>query len=484
VNAHTHNAFIYFRKMKVLQTCLLPVCFLCIAACTDKQSIPNDTVNITDTSLPVATVVAPDSFPLKKMIDSVTCKKDPTQSYALYIPSNKPAAVIYFFDPHASGALPLKKYKALADAYNFVLIGSNNSKNGNNFQTAENSWSILFNDTKNRIELNNNRIYVCGFSGGAKVASYLALHHPEITAVIAGGAGLPDGVPASSYTFSFTAIAGKGDMNMTDLVALNNAFDKTQTRHRIILFDGKHEWAPPTIMNIGFAGLDLDAMRNKRIVINDSLINVFNSNSKKRIDASIAKGDQVQASNDCTLAINMLDGLGDVSFFQQKNNSIINNSSYKNQLQQQQLLFNIEQNKKAVFNEQFQTGGMNYWNKNITELNAQAKGTGLEAAMNQRLLAYLSLAFYSISNQFINQNQNGQAVHFVTLYKMADPTNSEAWYFSAVLHARNNNAAAATNDLLKAVGNGFNDKQRLQQQEEFKTIQPPLNLEKIEAGMH
>jgi len=469
--------------MKVLQICLLPVCFMYVTACADKQSIPNDTVNITDTSLPVATVAAPDSFPLKKVIANVLCKNDATQSYALYIPSNKPAAVIYFFDPHAAGALPLEKYKVLADAYNFAMIGSNNSKNGNDLQTAENSWRILFNDTKNRIALNSNRIYVCGFSGGAKVASYLALHHPEITAVIAGGAGLPDGVPASNYTFSFTAIAGKGDMNMADLVALNNAFDKTQTRHRIILFDGKHEWAPATIMNIGFAGLDLDAMRNKRIAINDSFINVFTSNSKKSIDASITNADWIQASDDCTLAINMLDGLGDVSFFQQKNTSIINHAAYKNQLQQQQQLFNIEQNKKAEFNAEFQSGDMNYWNRTINELNVHAKGAGLESAMNQRLLAYLSLAFYSISNQFINQNQSDQAGYFVTLYKKADPTNSEAWYFSAVLHARNNNANAAINDLRKAVDNGFKDKQRLQQQPEFKTMQPPLNFEEIEAGM-
>src|SRR6478752_1325698 len=187
---HIHNAFIYFRKMKVLQTCLLPVCFMYVTACADKQSIPNDTVNITDTSLPVATVAAPDSFPLKKVIANVLCKNDATQSYALYIPSNKPTAVIYFFDPHAAGTLPLEKYKALADAYNFILAGSNNSKNGNDFQSAEKIWQSLFNDTKSRTTLNTNRFYVCGFSGGAKAASYLALHHKEIKAVIAGGAGL------------------------------------------------------------------------------------------------------------------------------------------------------------------------------------------------------------------------------------------------------------------------------------------------------
>jgi hypothetical protein len=103
--------------------------------------------------------------------------------------------------------------------------------------------------------------------------------------------------------------------------------------------------------------------------------------------------------------------------------------------------------------------------------------------MNQRLLAYLSLAFYSISNQFINQNQNDGANYFVTLYKMADPGNSEAWYFSAILNARNNKTKAAHDDLLKAVAHGFHDKQRLEQQAEFQMLQPPINFEEIETKM-
>ena len=78
-----------------------------------------------------------------------------------------------------------------------------------------------------------------------------------------GGAGLPDGTPAGNFNFTFTSIAGEGDMNMTDLVALNNELDKTQTKHRIIFFDGKHEWSPENIMNIAFEGLQFDAMQRK-----------------------------------------------------------------------------------------------------------------------------------------------------------------------------------------------------------------------------
>lgn len=462
--------------MKLLQIILLNILLL---SCADNP-LP---IKATDSTITIADNTIKDTFPAGEIIGQVICKADATQSYALYIPSSRANAVIYFFDPHAEGALPLKKYKALADSYHYILVGSNNSKNGNGWQTTESIWQTLFNDTKSRISLNTGRIYICGFSGGAKAAGYIALHHPEIKAVIAGGAGLPDVTTASDFHFSFTGIAGKGDMNMTDLINLDNAFDKTTTNHRLILFNGKHEWAPESTMNIAFAGLELDAMRNKNIQKNDSLITTFISTSKQRIDGVLQQKDYIQASNECILSMNMIDGLTDVKWFSEKNNSIQNNTAYKAQLLQQQQLFLIEENKKVEYNAQFQDGDMNYWNTTINDLHAKAKGITPEAAMNQRLLAYLSLAFYSISNQFINQNQNDGASYFVTLYKLADPTNSEAWYFSALLNARNNNTKAASDNLLQAIENGFKDAKRMRQQPEFQALQSPINFNLLEVKM-
>ena len=96
------------------------------------------------------------SFPTGKLIKNITCNKDASQSYALYIPitkGNHTLPVIYFFDPHGDGNFPLTKYISLADKYGFILIGSNNSKNGNDYSMAENIWQHLFADTKARINI-------------------------------------------------------------------------------------------------------------------------------------------------------------------------------------------------------------------------------------------------------------------------------------------------------------------------------------------
>ena len=95
----------------------------------------------------------------------------------------------------------------------------------------------------------------------------------------------------------------------------------------------------------------------------------------------------------------------------------------------------------------------------------------------------MSLAFYSISNQLISANENNQASYFVELYKDVDPANPEAWYFSAILNARNHNNTAAKVDLLKADSLGFNDKKRLEAQPEFQTGLSPYDLSEIESKM-
>ena len=420
-------------------------------------------------------------------IETVTCKADPSQSYALYIPlrgSQRPLPVIYFFDSHGVGALPLRKYKALADAYGFILVGSNNSRNGNDWPTTEKIWERLYEDTRGRLKMNTDRLYTCGFSGGAKVAGYVAIQHSQIKGVIANGAGLPDGVSASDLPFSFTAVTGEGDMNMTELIAITGEFDKTRTRHRILFFPGIHEWAPEGTMRTAFAGLDLDAMAMGSMSRDAAEIGAFAARSKTRVNGELQSGKLVEARGECEVAVSYLRGIsGETDWFNRQIAALDRNPEYVKQRDSRQKLLAVEENMKAQYMQYFQQGDMHYWTTTIDDLRAKARVKTAEGGMYQRLLAYLSLAFYSLSNQLINGNQNEPARHFVELYKMADPTNSEAWYFSAILDARGGDGHAATGELMKAVGYGFTDKDRLRRQPEFQRLAGQIDLKGVESRM-
>jgi predicted esterase len=461
------------------------ISLLCVISCASHQSSDDVVKKVAKNSDELSESLTYDSFPAGKLIKKIICKSDSSQSYALYIPvtgNNRSLPAVYFFDPHADGSLPLIKYKQLAEKFCFILIGSNNSKNGNDYSIAENIWQHLFVDTKTRINIDTSGIYVCGFSGGAKVAGYIALNHSAIKSVIANSATLPDGIAASGFNFSFTGIAGDGDMNMTNVVSFCNDLDKTTTRHRLIIFNGKHTWAPEVSMNTAFEGLIFDAIRNKQIAADTNFIKNYIAESKNRINRFIAENNFIKANDECKLSVSMLDGLTqEINFFEQKHTTISSNALYEEQSKHAQGLFATEEKTKAIYQQQFQSGDTNYWKNTISSLNKKGQSKTGEGAMNNRLLAYLSLAFYSITNQLIHSNQNDVAEYFVTLYKMTDPANSEAWYFSAIINARKNDSKGAEYDLSKAIANGFNDKDRMRLQPEFQSLH--LNFSEIENKM-
>jgi len=473
------------KPVKTIQLFIPIILSLCTFSCAGKNQSEAKKNDGSILPTPVTTAVD-DTFEVGKTISPVYCKDDASQTYALYIPlkgKTESLPVIYFFDPHGNGSFPLNKYKLLAEKYGFIFIGSNNSKNGNDLETADKIWYILIADTKARLKINNDRIYTCGFSGGGKVACYIAMQHPEVKAVIANGGALPEVSSAGNFHFSFTAIAGEGDMNMTELVSISNELDKTTARHRIIFFNGKHEWAPEQTMDIAFTALQIDAIHDQLMPSDQHLIESFISTTHKKIDVYLKERNYLKAESEYKLFASLpgIDSSPEAKSIKEQAAAIKSDPGYEKQLRSRQHLLAREQTWKNEFNEKFGTGDANYWQKTINDFRQQSKKQTDEGAMYQRLLAYLSLAFYSISNQLISTERNQDTQHFVDLYKMVDPTNNEAWYFSAVLNARNNNVKAAENDLLKAVSNGFADKARMRQQPEFQKMK--LNFPAIESKM-
>src|ERR1700740_3071463 len=64
---------------------------------------------------------------------SVTVTADPTNSYALYLPSAYSPAkrwpLLLVFDPFARGEVSVKLFHEAAEKYGFIVVGSNNSRN-------------------------------------------------------------------------------------------------------------------------------------------------------------------------------------------------------------------------------------------------------------------------------------------------------------------------------------------------------------------
>jgi hypothetical protein len=203
------------------------------------------------------------------VIASVVCLDDPAQSYALYLPSHysrdRAWPVIYAFDPFARGRTAVEVYKDAAEKYGYIVVGSNNSKNGP-VTTELGAAQAVWLDTHRRFAIDRGRVYTTGLSGGARVATSVALYCVScaLAGVIAQGAGYPimqgQKQPANDH-FPYYAIVGDADLNYPEIMALRKKKDEAGAAFKVRVYPGPHQWAPPEIVEEAVEWLELKAMQ-------------------------------------------------------------------------------------------------------------------------------------------------------------------------------------------------------------------------------
>ena len=234
-----------------------------------------------------------------KILDHVTCKQRPEQSYALYLPSNYSPArrwpIVYSFDPAARGTLPLELQKEAAERYGYILGASNNSRNGPWKPEAE-AADAMVTDTQTRFSIDEHRVYFAGFSGGSRVASQLALQCQCAAGVLLSGAGFPTGrTPARDSAFAVFSAVGNIDFNYSEMIPLQDALEKVGAPHWLRIFDGPHEWAPADAMDEALAWFRLQAMKTLREPRDAQFVESQFAKAKTRADTLEKSGDVLNA---------------------------------------------------------------------------------------------------------------------------------------------------------------------------------------------
>jgi hypothetical protein len=213
--------------------------------------------------LPVAVLKAED--PCRgAIVDPVICLQDPGQSYALYLPrgydAQRPWPVIYCFDPGGRGGVPVALFREGAEKFGYILVGSNNSRNGpwgDILQAARAIWH----DTHARLAIDDGRVYAAGFSGGARAASGLGkMLSIPLAGVIGCGAGLPEWLePGDMALVPWFGIVGLRDFNYREMQELERELRRQGTPCLLRVFQGKHSWPPAKLALEAIAWLDEQA---------------------------------------------------------------------------------------------------------------------------------------------------------------------------------------------------------------------------------
>ncbi len=281
-------------------------------------------------------------LPTGEIISSVVCSKDPTQNYALYLPSNYTPAktwpIIYAFDPLAYGKTPVKLYREAAEKYGFIVAGSNNSRNFSASETTKAIYAV-WQDTHDRLSLDPRRIYVTGFSGGARVATSMALRCEScaIAGVISHGAGYPASAdPAQKAQFVYFVAVGDQDFNWPEIMALRRRKEEAGAAFQVRVFPGKHQWAPAEVIEEAFEWIQLKAMQAGTQPRDAAFIDHLFSRTQQEAEQAGQRHDAIAEFEAYRSLASDFVGLKDISQFQEKLASLQKSAELKQALKKEQ----------------------------------------------------------------------------------------------------------------------------------------------------
>lgn len=349
------------------------------------------------------------------IVDSVKVSNTTGESFALYIPTSfddsNPSSIIFVFEPAARGAVGVAPFTEVAEAYGHIVVCSNNSKNGpyeKSFQFA----NTLFDHVFSNFSINESEMYVAGFSGGARLASAIAVLTDRFAGVIACGAGLsadPSHIP-SVQKFAYVGICGNEDMNYREMLNNKGFLEKTGLKNTLITYNGEHRWPPKDQINKAFRWLNIATDVHK-----ESWVTNFNTEYQ---EAGIFKNnnEQLLAAENYDRLLRFYNSHFSLDSVKASYLSLTDSKPYKTEVKALQTALAKEQvwSKKLFdrFHKDIESpvnANMSWWRKEFEKLKKlEEKGSKQQQQMVKRVRFSIFAAAYSRSNPNLYHTNNGQ----------------------------------------------------------------------------
>lgn len=427
-------------------------------------------------AVPLGPLATKDDFETGIVHSEVALRSDANLNMALYLPKSyvlqEGIPLLLAFDSHARSEQVMQNYTALAEKYNLILAVSTSSQNGLPPDESMRIARATLDDLLQRLSIDPYRIYLTGFSGGARVASLFAQQDPNIAGVIGCGAGFQPS--ANGQNFSYYGIVGLEDFNYLEMMGLDDLLASLGPPYRIVTWDGPHTWPPVEVMDEALHWMDYRAMAYGTMERDTAAISFFRMGLEEQI--------RVCNGADCydlrKELVSYLRELMDVSTLKTEMRQIAQGDVYKAHLDAARALEANEIEQREIYQHAVATEDLPYWQNEVGQLNALNRRKELQG-LNQRLLAFLSLTAYSYSNQYLNQNDLANAEHFIQVYALVDPPNSEHAYLEAKLRARQGRTAEIIPALARAVALGFADTGRMSSEPDFAPVQGEAGFQSL-----
>jgi hypothetical protein len=463
-------------KRNFLKTFFLAICLSIIFA---PQSVPGGQA---------------EEFPKGEIIEKVVCKADPNLSYALYLPPNYAAhkkwPMIYGFDPAARGRVPVEQFKAAAEKYGYIVVGSNDSRNGPGISLNK-ILSTIWTDTHERFAIDEKRVYTTGFSGGARVASAVASSlQGGIAGLIACGAGFHTNLaPSKSMPFVIFATIGTEDFNMPELRALDKTLDDLQVPHRLAVFEGGHAWASSQLCIEAVEWMQLQAMKTARAPKNEPLIDELLEKNLQQAKLFETAQNAYQSYRLYAAMAADFKGLRDTSEFEAKAGQLKESRQVKEQIRQQReedsrqmkYLRDLLTLKETLKDFDNRAVAFSELKSSIANLKKRAddKENSSERQVARRTLGAFSANSFEGAQALLFEKNYSAAALNLEIAALVRPESAGIFFSLARAQALNGNKKRALEALKTAVEKGLSDAAAIEQNEAFAGLREAPEFKKI-----
>lgn len=385
-------------------------------------------------------------------VEQDSCSANPENNYHILQPQSMSTAdklpLIIILDAHGDGKRAVEKFQPAVEYFPCFVVGSDLIEN--NFPGYEQAINELIIDVKKKYQVDENKIVIAGFSGGARMAYNFTLHH-QLKGLLMCGAGPGKQLPSCPVY----AISGMGDFNFSENYippSINNLTDAMFTAD---YFYGNHEWPESSqildglVLLLGANDNSFDEIKNKRskdlVKIADSL---ENDGNYWMAWASLEKASKLSAEKKTK----------NEAFENAEN--LLENKAFLSMVNTLEQNLKTEATLQKAYAERSMTENFDWWKNELKGLNANLEKykSGMQAGHYLRIKGFIGILLYSrINNMVYSGSNNPQLAVLLKVYQFAEPENPYAYYFQALYDFQSSDNQSCLENLGKSLNLGFTD---------------------------
>ena len=410
------------------------------------------------------------------IIDSVQVDDQNGETFSLYLPTNfatsKKWPVLFVFDMDGKGRQAMSMFKRAAEAKGYILASPDNIND--TLPLSENMLKVgrAIDGVSRLLPIQNERLYVAGFSNGARFANIAPFFLKNLKGVISCGASLMNlELLSSKNRYHFIGIVGNKDFNYIELLKFKKVLNGLKYPNQLLIFEGGHEWPDTQYLENALVLFDLAEMAKGNIP-KDSLM------VRKAYTQDLERFQELRKQSKLLLAEKMLDHMLSVYRPHVEVDSL---KKIKKELRKEKLYRSLKRQENAArFKESllkedyvyyleedvltYNYNNLGWWNYQMTEINKFIyQGNAAEKRMGLRLQGFVNaLVEDNIDIIKAEKRPDQEALLFLYMLKTITEPNNYDYYLKVISEsAKIEDFGTAIFYLEEALKRGYKDKERL-----------------------